>query len=1034
MAITLENPNHLLIGLGGTGGKVLKAFKKRLYKEFPDDAKRKKMHPAITFLYVDSTREMMNDNHKDPSWRVLGRDVTFTESEFVNIRPQSAGISQILDNIDSYPGLKHVVKNGNAMRNTLGEIREAAGQKRRAGRIMFASCVNTFLSAVSSKYDEMRREMTHVDSLHIHIFAGLAGGTGSGSIVDVVAQTRKNYPDATIDVYAMVPELNIPAGFNAGRYQENGYAALRELSAMNVCQFLPSDVVTGEEHIRFANTDSLKQFSLMLYSNVNDNGVVVDSVTELPQLVADSVYYRLFLPNTPETQDFFRAWSCENLDQHQVEFNTRSKEGDLERARTKAVSTFGLKRIVFPESRIVEHISYTLSERLIWQMQYNNFKEEGEGYVNEPLKKDYSEYLRDDANLRNWKLDESHLTLNEKILESDKKFDNFESFWKNIVNFYSYDDAKRNGGKEPLRYLESFCEDQFKAHFRLKIGVEQYYADKSADKVLREQSMTIVESIEKQLYSKWYNGVYSMADLLGICDEILEYIKKKINGMEGEISKIDEDIAMISNDCKVVNDDYNHAGLLKRAVGGSSRLYSDLQTLLLELYTNKTLRVAEVFEGKLLGRLRSDFEAFQLELNEFIGKLLKAQEILIKSVADRTRKDTSLDLRKTIIEVSEDDKMTSFENKIERERSKMDALASLMRKQLVHEKEFAHFGEVADMIDDNTITDIADQYLAPQIRAYHDSDDDYRRDKIIGINVLQQLQKMFEKSPEMNMEVFARNIIQQCGVFLKLNPNELNKTMKNNPNPLTHPFSINRQCVIVTMPNAEGDDRLKSFATQLESALKGAFGNDCAENPIMFDHSSAKQNEITLVQVKSCFPVRALDWLTNFKQKYDAQINNANEAIRKENRIVLHIEGDGQDLPLLEGEGDGPKGKALISYFFLAVAFGILKWDKNDMEEEGWCLVTEDDWGTPTKTLISKKFTTIATSEELSPAMRDNIIDAVDDAVRNPELKMSERTALIDQIKVLMRDYVAKESSGPTSPLYRDYGDAAKAALEMIKK
>lgn len=29
--------NHILIGLGGTGGKVLKAFRKRLYQEYNDD-------------------------------------------------------------------------------------------------------------------------------------------------------------------------------------------------------------------------------------------------------------------------------------------------------------------------------------------------------------------------------------------------------------------------------------------------------------------------------------------------------------------------------------------------------------------------------------------------------------------------------------------------------------------------------------------------------------------------------------------------------------------------------------------------------------------------------------------------------------------------------------------------------------------------------------------------------------------------------------------------------------------------------------
>lgn len=29
--------NHILIGLGGTGGKVLKAFRKRLFQEYNDD-------------------------------------------------------------------------------------------------------------------------------------------------------------------------------------------------------------------------------------------------------------------------------------------------------------------------------------------------------------------------------------------------------------------------------------------------------------------------------------------------------------------------------------------------------------------------------------------------------------------------------------------------------------------------------------------------------------------------------------------------------------------------------------------------------------------------------------------------------------------------------------------------------------------------------------------------------------------------------------------------------------------------------------
>lgn len=174
MAYTGSNPNHVLVGLGGTGGKVLKAFKKRLYREFPDDKQRNSLIPAIGFIYVDSTDEMMKPN--DPTFRVLGKDASFKPNEFVNIK--SVDLGQILNSIDTFTGLKYVVKSAESMRTTLGEVGAAAGQKRRAGRILFASNCNKYLSALSSKYNELR-ERTRQDSLHVHIITGLAGGTGS---------------------------------------------------------------------------------------------------------------------------------------------------------------------------------------------------------------------------------------------------------------------------------------------------------------------------------------------------------------------------------------------------------------------------------------------------------------------------------------------------------------------------------------------------------------------------------------------------------------------------------------------------------------------------------------------------------------------------------------------------------------------------------------------------------------------------------------------------------------------------------------
>ena len=210
----MENLNHILIGLGGTGGKVLKAFRKRIFQDYSTAEERSKL--PIGYVYVDSTREMMGLG--DQSFRVMGQDASFSESEFVNIK--KVDLNAIADSLSSYPGLKGIVPNLSVVRS-LGSVGDAAGQKRRAGRILFAASSGMYISTLRAQYSKTKK-ISGNDSLQIHIFTGLAGGTGSGSIIDVIAQTRKEYPDANIVVYAMIPELDIPSGCEAGRYHQNG--------------------------------------------------------------------------------------------------------------------------------------------------------------------------------------------------------------------------------------------------------------------------------------------------------------------------------------------------------------------------------------------------------------------------------------------------------------------------------------------------------------------------------------------------------------------------------------------------------------------------------------------------------------------------------------------------------------------------------------------------------------------------------------------------------------------------------------------
>ena len=83
--------NHLVIGLGGTGGKVIRALRKSIFQEFGNES------PGVNlaYLYIDSSEEMMAPD--DPSWKTLGTSVQLARRSQLLI--QDANLRSRLDNI-----------------------------------------------------------------------------------------------------------------------------------------------------------------------------------------------------------------------------------------------------------------------------------------------------------------------------------------------------------------------------------------------------------------------------------------------------------------------------------------------------------------------------------------------------------------------------------------------------------------------------------------------------------------------------------------------------------------------------------------------------------------------------------------------------------------------------------------------------------------------------------------------------------------------------------------------------------------------
>lgn len=888
--------NHILVGLGGTGGKILRAFKMRMFEEFPTPDERGKH--AVALLYVDSTDDMMpKEGRARRDCMVMGQDASFTNNEFFYIK--DVNVEHILEHIGNYPSVKGIVENVSAVKSAICPLGAAAGQKRRAGRLLFAANAVGYVNSLRNAYARCEKVSGNGDQLYIYIFAGLCGGTGSGSIVDAIVQTRKAYPDAVISVYAMMPEMHLPSpNMDQGRYYQNGYAALNELNALQAGRFFPQDVTDNGEAHYYSDEIMGVADGLTIYSNVNENGLTVNSFTELPKIVSDFVFARIFLVNTEDDKflSIRRAFTYENIEGFALEYDEAANAGAGRRvpvARTKKVNSFGIKRVMYPELRILKHITYTVGESVLYQFKYNNWRE-NQGFVNEERNKDYrKEYLNAD-NLSNWMLDDRHLTQEVKVLPSDVDYPLFSDYWHDKAIGYA-EEAK--AADCPLNELDNIMGEFYASHFREE-GVEAFFAGKA--KAIPEIAKEIRHKIESQLFEKWKVGDVSITELQKVSKLLLERMGDIRTELEAKSKDAKEEYEAYDRDCKDNVSEWSRLGLLQRMVGVGARRYAEHQSLLTDYYTAKTMLVAWEFAKQLaskvfveIGKMDADILAFSQKVNDAIEeteKLVTAQRKVNKGLED---------YKSAIIEVSEDEAMVEFEVEIRTDKTDMPNIARQLREAILPQGEFTNFGALANEIAVDDIKDVFDMRLSEIVKAKHDNKP-ASDSKVLGMNILAQLQQKLKTDDD--IKAFAYNIMAQSGAFLKLNNDQIQLHLRNNEGPLspTNRASTNKKCIFVSIPSPDKDATgLNKFADKLVEAFRSSVKQGNSIMDVIVDRNSPRVDELCVMTVSYCFPIRAIDWMATYKTRYDKFLNTGNPNADANNAILLHSEGNGKSLPSL---------------------------------------------------------------------------------------------------------------------------------------
>lgn len=224
----------LAIGLGGTGVRALSRLKQSVYHQLRADNEDNPGEPIknykhIQFLAIDSDDSDIR--------KIKGYPRLDSQNEFFSLHDENLKAS-LQD--------KNAIKDNPRLRwmdiDRINELLspDGAGGIRQIGRYLLIKKSQEFRSMISGKITQAMENMGNA-KIHVYIFAGISGGTGSGCFLDTCYMVRRILEEggrggsSRIMGFFFLPDVvtskkEVASNPQIKQWNEsNGYAAMKEL-------------------------------------------------------------------------------------------------------------------------------------------------------------------------------------------------------------------------------------------------------------------------------------------------------------------------------------------------------------------------------------------------------------------------------------------------------------------------------------------------------------------------------------------------------------------------------------------------------------------------------------------------------------------------------------------------------------------------------------------------------------------------------------------------------------------------------------
>lgn len=277
--------NHLFIGLGGQGGRVLGELRKVMEQRARDVEALTKTNVRCAFLAIDSSDDVRNERG---TWSLFGKHLELPPSDWLILdRPAAIG------DLASRPDINPWIGDSALIDGFLGGgTIKGANQRRRFGRLLFAKNAKAIRVALTGKVGSLTNGAQN--QCAFHLFATLGGGTGSGGLIDLITLIRVCYPDSDtshfpVFVYVFITDA-APQGVDVGYFYQNQFTGLRDLNALICGRLRPQLLGDDIPCERFSGAEPVTQVTLT--APLNSANLQMPLETQL-RVVAEACFERI---------------------------------------------------------------------------------------------------------------------------------------------------------------------------------------------------------------------------------------------------------------------------------------------------------------------------------------------------------------------------------------------------------------------------------------------------------------------------------------------------------------------------------------------------------------------------------------------------------------------------------------------------------------------------------------------------------------------------------------------------------------------